>query len=383
MREPELIGRDSELSALREMLDQARAGHGALAVIEGESGGGKTMLLNALAAGCIDERVWLLRGEGRHLGAEKPYEVLDGVIAGIARRSETDEAFAGRMRAALGEETAELTAAMLQLSGLFAGIGAELGGSVAVHRQRTLQVLTSMLDVLGSAARPALVLLDDCQWADEATLELLREWQDAAARTDIRHVLILAAFRADDPAVVRQLGDAPVKRLRPAALDRSDIEQVVTSMAGAVPPAAADLVVQLSEGSPFLATEVLRGLVEKELLIGDGEGWQIQANRMNEAQSSTRAAAVVAERLGQLAEPVLEILSARRGSRRGHQLERSLFERDVLEGALHLIRPRGVAAPVDELFGDRVERGPLASWAVAGGVAPGPRPRELSPNRVP
>ena len=69
----------------------------------------------------------------------------------------------------------------------------------------------------------------------------------------------------------------------------------------------------------------------------------------------------------------------RRGSRRRHQLERSLLERGVLERALHLIAAAGVAAPVVEVLGDRVERDPLAARAVAGGVAlPVPRPRKIA-----
>src|SRR5581483_9220145 len=62
---------------------------------------------------------------------------------------------------------------------------------------RALAALGRLLDVLGSSQRPAIMLLDDCQWADEPTLRLLTRWQREVADRPT-HVLVVVAYRAEE-----------------------------------------------------------------------------------------------------------------------------------------------------------------------------------------
>ena len=310
LTEPELIGRDAELEALKVKLDGARSGKAALVVVEAESGGGKTRLLEEFATACADDRVWVLHGHGRSLGAENPYQVLDGVIAAIGRRAEVDEAFASRLRRRLSAQAPELMAVMPQLATLFGGAGARLASDATRQHARTLQVLTALLGVLGTPECPALVILDDCQWADEPTVELLTGWLGAEQQDAERHVLILAAMRSDEPDAAAALLESDTERITLPRLRESQIERLVESMAGHVSPEVCDIVVQAAGGSPFVAAEVLRGLVECNLLVAEDDGWRVEPERIAEAQASMRAAVLVGERIAQLPDDVLEVLSA-------------------------------------------------------------------------
>ncbi len=310
LTEPELIGREAELEALKVKLDEARKGNGALVLVEAESGGGKTRLLEELAETCSDDRVWVLRGHGRGLGAESPYQVLDGIVAAVNRRAELDEAFAARLQATLEGQAPELTAVMPRLASLFGALGPKPASDASREHARTLLVLTTLLGMLGTSECPALVILDDCQWADEPTVELLTQWLRPKERDTERHVLIIAALRSDELGAATALLDSNAERVTLPRLRDPQIERLVESMAGLVPPEVADIVVQAAGGSPFMAAEVLRGLVESNLLTADTGGWRLAPERMAEAQASTRAAVVVGERLAQLPEDALEILSA-------------------------------------------------------------------------
>ncbi len=290
LTEPELIGRDSELEVLARRLEEARGGSGTLVMIESEAGGGKTRLLEEFAARVAGDRAWVLRGQGRSLGAQSPYQVLDGVLAAVARRAEVDPAFAARLQAAAGAHQGD--------------DGGFQNGA------RTLGSLIGLLGLLGTCDCPAVVILDDCQWADEATIELLDEWHRAGGpQPGASHCLILAAVRSDLPgAAAALLHDGPERVVLPR-LRESAIERVVESMAGPVPAEVQDLVAQASGGSPFVAAEVLRGLVESNILTAKNDGWRLEPERIAEAQSSTRAAVILGERIQQLPEPVLEVLS--------------------------------------------------------------------------
>ena len=134
---------------------------------------------------------------------------------------------------------------------------------------------------MGPRAQPALIIFDDCQWADDLTLKLLVHWQRKLHRHGVPlFVSLVAAYRPEDvPAghVLHTLTSA--QRLSLGPLLPGDIRQLVESMAGPVPEEAIDVVGRLSEGSPFMASAVLRGLVESGALIPHSGGWQIVSAR--------------------------------------------------------------------------------------------------------
>src|SRR5205814_272158 len=61
---------------------------------------------------------------------------------------------------------------------------------------RSLPALAALLDALGTADSPALLLLDDCQWADEMALKLLGHWHSARATGG--PILVVASFRSEE-----------------------------------------------------------------------------------------------------------------------------------------------------------------------------------------
>ena len=83
----------------------------------------------------------------------------------------------------------------------FSGISFRIASEI-----RSLEALAALLDALGSAERPTLVLLDDCQWADEMTLKLLNHWQGRPEREGSEGsglgsggwLLVVAAFRSEE-----------------------------------------------------------------------------------------------------------------------------------------------------------------------------------------
>ncbi|MDX6690490.1 MAG: hypothetical protein QOG15_1947 [Solirubrobacteraceae bacterium] len=312
LTEPVLVGRADELRTLEHELERVRAGGRAIVTLEAESGGGKTRLLEELAELCAGRSVLTLRGQGLDQSGQAPYQMLEGVVDGIIARTATDRPFAEVLRHRLGDHEAALTAALPRLSQLLGRRGASEAGLEEHGQLRTTRALRILLDALGTARQPALVLLDDCQWADEMTLRLLREWH--ALRDgpggEGQHVLVVCAFRSEEVAA-----DHPLRRLRGAVsialrpFGPEDVQNLIDSMTGGVPSTVAGVVSRLSEGSPFMATEILRGLVETGVLKPDPDGWQAELQELEDAQSSRRAAEVFGRRLERLDGAVLELLS--------------------------------------------------------------------------
>ena len=77
----------------------------------------------------------------------------------------------------LADQRVAVCAALPELTEIFGEQPAEVLGPESFGQARTQQALAALLDALGTPQSPALVVLDDCQWADELTLKLLGYWQ--------------------------------------------------------------------------------------------------------------------------------------------------------------------------------------------------------------
>ena len=177
---------------------------------------------------------------------------------------------------------------------------------------RTIQALNRFLDALGTVDRPVLVVLDDTQWADDLTYKLIRRWhsEEASGRNQTRHVLAIVSFRAEEVAndhLLRRIDRVTHLRLPP--LSAGDVQQLVESMAGPLPPSVIEAIERMADGSPFMASAVLRGFVESGALFPQGEGWGVEASAITDAGSSSRAAAFLAQRLDLLPPETVALLS--------------------------------------------------------------------------
>ncbi|MDQ3898563.1 MAG: AAA family ATPase, partial [Actinomycetota bacterium] len=308
---PSFVGRDHELTAIEAELAQARQGWGGLVLVEGESGGGKTKLLDELAQRTAEHGVWVLRGQAVDQMAQRPLRVLDGVVEAVVDRAEADPSFAGAMRKALDAHLQALVDALPALAGVFHNGETGSLGPEAYGEARSLPALSAFLDALAASGGPVLVALDDCQWADELTLKLIGHWSTHRPDADGgRQVLLVAAFRSEEVPP-----GAPLRRLPPSAhvtlspFTDEDMRRILISMAGPLPDRAVAVVERLSEGNPFMATAVLRGLVETGALVEETEGWGVDPEAMADVQTSRHAAAFLTRRLDLFPPPARRLLS--------------------------------------------------------------------------
>jgi len=312
LTEPAFVGRREELAELLAASRAATTGHGGVVLVEADSGGGKSRLLDEIAARAVDADTLVLRGQGVDQAARRPFQVLEGVAAGLRDAVHRDRALGDRLRTRLVDDRAVLFSVLPALRDVVGEPAAdELAqlGPEAYGEARALAALGRLTDVLGSQQRPALVLLDDCQWADEPTIRLLARWQRELAGREV-HVLVVVAFRSEEVPDGDPLRDTSRHRVVLAPFGESDVRGLVESMAGQVPPAALGLVTELAGGSPFMASAVLRGLVESGALFHDGQAWRMDETLMADVQSSREAATFLTRRLDLLDKDVVHLLAA-------------------------------------------------------------------------
>jgi signal transduction histidine kinase/tetratricopeptide (TPR) repeat protein len=338
LAEPSFVGRHEELAVLERELERTRAEAGRLVMVEAESGGGKSRLLEEFSARAVQHRVWVLRGQAVDQAAQRPFQLFAGVAATIATAARERPELAETLRQRLvGQETA-LCTVLPQLEPVLRPAPEQNLGPETFGESRGIRALTSLLGALGTHAEPALVLLDDCQWADELTLRALESWQQAGSQYGGRAMLV-ASFRSEEVGAGHMLRRLkPSAHLRLATFGAAEVARMAESMAGALPHEATDLVARLSEGNPFMASAVLHGLVEDGALVPGPEGWQVDPDAMAHVRSSRQAASFLVRRLKRLPADSLRLLSVGAVLGKSFDLERvaalSATHRDRVAAAL-------------------------------------------------
>src|SRR5260370_755433 len=160
-------------------------------------------------------------------------------------------------------------------------------------RRRFHMVFRSFISVFARPEHPLALFLDDLQWLDAATLDLI---EDVLSQADVRHLMLIGAYRdnevdATHPLMrkleaIRQRG-AIVHDIVLASLAREDLEQLIVDTLHCDPDRAkplAQLVEDKTGGNPFFAIRFLVSLAEEELLAFDqGEGrWSWNLNRIGD-----------------------------------------------------------------------------------------------------
>lgn len=310
--EPAFVARRRELKQLDDTIESTHAGGASLVLMEGESGRGKSRLLFEATQRGIRKGCLVLTGHGSSEVGQRPLQLLDGVVREFLVAVRSDPALARSVQTGLDTHLEPLIAAVPKLSAVLGRQGSNPAAQESFGEARTVQALSAFFDALGTGRRPVLVLLDDCQWADELAVKAIRHWNDRRreAGTSAGHVTVMAAFRSEEVSEDHQLREIPPSvHLRLSHLDEGEIRQLANSMAGRLPEQALELVCRLSEGIPFMASAVLRGLVESGVLVSKPGGWDVEAAAMADVQSSSHAASLLSRRIELLTPKTIELLS--------------------------------------------------------------------------
>ena len=225
----ELIGRDSELSRLRELVDPPPAGSQVL-VLLGEAGMGKTVLL------AYAER------QARSAGLR--------VLSAGGRESEQDLAFAG-LHQLLRPVLDRVAALPDRQAGALLGALALSPDPVPPDALLTGLAVLTLLSLLAQDS-PLLVLIDDAQWVDPASLDALAF---AARRLESERLALLLAARAAAPPAGFER-DYPELRLEP--LSPQDAARLLDAQPHPPYGRAREQVLEQAAGNPMALIELAR-----------------------------------------------------------------------------------------------------------------------------
>ncbi|MDC0718130.1 protein kinase domain-containing protein [Nannocystis bainbridge] len=276
-----LYGREAAASELSSAY--ARVGQGAeLVLVAGPPGIGKSALVHELDREIAGRGGRLVAGKFEQLRRDRPYSALraafvqlvEAMLAdsdeGLARRSLALERGLGRLAGALLTLLPELKPALPR-----AGAAAADGDSAGAAKGRLHRAVRAFLRAFAEPSAPLVLLLDDLQWADSASLELLVALLTADSPPGL---LVIATLR--DEAVSPQLQstlealDHVSRRVDLRPLTADDTAALVADALRRAPADVASLAALVHDrtgGVPLLVGEYLRDLAHHDLIAFDTE----------------------------------------------------------------------------------------------------------------
>ncbi len=277
-----LYGREREVETLLASFDRVvKTGAPELVLVSGYSGVGKSSVVNELHPVLVPPHGLFASGKFDQYKRDVPYATLA-------------QAFQGLVRPLLGKSDAELSRwrdALMNAVGtngrLMTDLVPELKFIIGDQppapdlppqdAQRRFQLtFRRFLAVFAQPEHPLAIFLDDLQWLDAATLDLL---EDILMQRDIRHLLLIGAYRDNEVNAAHPLmrkldairrAGATVQDIVLAPLSSDDLTQLIAdSLRCQTEPAMplVRLVYEKTGGNPFFAIQFLSALADEALLV--------------------------------------------------------------------------------------------------------------------
>jgi PAS domain S-box-containing protein len=292
-----LYGREREIDILLASFDRVVA-NGTLEVVlvSGYSGIGKSSVVNELHKALVPPRGLFASGKFDQYKRDIPYTTLGQAFQSLVRALLTQsEAELGRWRDALREALGPNGQLIVNLAPeleLVIGKQPPVADLPPQDAQNRFQmVFRRFVGVFARKEHPLALFLDDLQWLDTATLDLLAH---LVTRSEVRHLLLVGAYRDNEVSpshpLLRTLGAIRhagtfVHEISLAPLAREDLRRLIADTLSCTPGRAAPLAQLVHEktgGNPFFAIQFISALAEEGLLRFDHDAarWRWELDRL-------------------------------------------------------------------------------------------------------
>ncbi|MEO1094319.1 MAG: AAA family ATPase [Cyanobacteria bacterium J06638_28] len=282
-----LYGREAEVQQLLDAFDRVADGASELMLVAGFSGIGKTAVINEVHKPITRQRGYFIKGKFDQFNRNVPFSAFVQVFRDLMGQllSESDAELAtwkAQILKALGENAQVIIDLIPELEAILGPQPAapELSGMAAQNRFHLL--FQQFIQVFTTAEHPLVIFVDDLQWADSTSLNLM---QVLMGETQVEHLLMLGAYRDNEvfPAHPLMVTLAAIARagvsletitLQPLTFDSLHhlIADTLHAPALTAQPLT-KLVMKKTQGNPFFAAQFLTvlhqdGLFEFDPVVG-------------------------------------------------------------------------------------------------------------------
>ncbi|BAY12479.1 trifunctional serine/threonine-protein kinase/ATP-binding protein/sensor histidine kinase [Calothrix sp. NIES-2098] len=288
-----LYGREAEVAMLMAAFERVADGSSELMLVSGYSGIGKTSVVNEVHKPIVGARGYFIAGKFDQFKRNIPYasliQAFQSLVQQLLTESEAQiQAWKEKLLTALGENGQVIIDVIPEVE-LIIGTQpsvTQLGATESQNRFNRL--FGQFIGVFTNQDHPLVVFLDDLQWADSASLNLI---ELLMTDSDRQYLLLIGAYRDNEVSPTHPLmmslekiqsNDAAVNNIVLSPLQLADVEALVgdTLSDAERSQQLAELLFYKTGGNPFFLTQLLLTLHQEDLLTYDFHSgiwlWDIQ-----------------------------------------------------------------------------------------------------------
>jgi hypothetical protein len=348
---PPFTGRQAEMQELEAAFRNTVQGSGALVLLAGEPGIGKSRLTQELMDIARDEGATVLAGQCYEGEWTPPYGPFAEALESFVERSDSEE-----LRRDVGAGAAAIARFVPALRLKLPELAEPAPIRPDEERTRLFDAVAQFLKAR-SAATPTVFILDDLHWADSDSIAMLRH---VARLTGQNRLLIVGAYRDVELNRQHPLADALAalqretnyQRIALRGLEQGEVRSLLAVLSeGPAPEPLVSAIADRTYGNPYFLREVLLHLVESGQLYQDGE-W-VAATRVKGLGIPEGVRQVIGRRLSRLSDDANRLLATASAFRGNFAFDLSarvsglaeITALDALDEALNaqLLRPSGAA----------------------------------------
>lgn len=367
-----LYGRADELSKLLNLFERINKGNIELALVSGYSGIGKSSLIHELYKPIVAKRGYFISGKYDQLKRNIPYAAIRQAIQDLIRQllAEPEDKIAEYKKTLnenLGSNKNVLIELIPELELLLGKQNNIENYSNSNHKENETRLELAFKDFFKTFAdqnKPLVIFLDDLQWVDLSSLNLL---QSLLTHQVLKKILIIGAYRDNEIYLGHPLNlkletiekaNVPITHLLLKPLSIQEVEELLSDTvhtSTGIKELAA-LCAQKTAGNPFFLHQFLQDLYEKSYIQFNVEQarWEWDLEIIKKHDSTENVIDLVIKKIKKLPHFSQEILqyAACLGNRFDLQTLSLVVERDSIEVAksLWLAIQEGLIVPLDEAY---------------------------------
>lgn len=329
-----IYGRDSELTLLKEGFDRISQGKSEIIKVAGPAGVGKSTLVNALQPYIASKQGYFLAGKFEKLNRNVAYSAIKQAFQDWIKQllvySSEEEILLWKKQFmnALGNNGSLVVEAIPDLKFIIKEQPSVPSLYLTQTKNRFHLAFQDFISVIATAKHPVVLFLDDLQWADLASLNLLK-----ALMSDphTQYLLFIGAYRDNEVdfshpllATLQSIEKTtiPSQSINLSSLNLSSVNQwlaEITNVKSYLTSPLATLIYQKTAGNPFFIKVFLQAIYEERLLTWvENIGWQWDLEKIAQYPATDNVITLMTHRIHQTPQATQEILKF--ASCLGHQI---------------------------------------------------------------